>query len=96
MRFGDVPTYSGHDYGRSSPKTTATPASGHHRGHAAAHTSRQVVSRLHDSALIFMGPRDIKYDSNSIPNLPYYKSTLVVSELVHILDTYLIAPNYSN
>jgi hypothetical protein len=45
-RFSHVPTSSGHDYGRSSPSTAATPAFGHHRGNAAAHTSRQVVSRL--------------------------------------------------
>ena len=36
-RFGDVPTFLGHDYGRSSPKAKAISASGHHLGHAAAH-----------------------------------------------------------
>jgi len=46
------------------------PASRHHRGHSAAHTRHQIVSRLHGSALIFMGPRDTKYDPNSISNLP--------------------------
>ena len=41
----------------------------------------QVVSRLHGSVLIFMGPRDTKYDPNSIPNLPNYNSSSVVTKL---------------
>ena len=40
----------------------------------------QVVSRLHGSALIFMGPRDIKYVPNSIPNLSNYNSSPVVTK----------------
>ena len=78
-RFDDVSTSSEHDYGHSFPKSAATLASKHHR--AAAHTSRQVVSQLHGSALIFMGPRDTKYGPNYIHNLPNYNSSPIVIKL---------------
>ena len=87
-RFDDVSTSSGHDYGHSFPKSAATLASKHHRGHAAVHTSRQVISRLHGSALIFMGPRDTKYDPNSILNLPKLQLNSNHNRTVHIFDTY--------
>ena len=35
-----------------------------------------------------MGPRDTKYDPNSIPSLPNYNSSPNRNQTVHIFDTY--------
>ena len=43
---------------------------------------------LHGSTLIFMGPRDTKYDSNSISNLPKLQLNSSRNWTVHIFDTY--------
>ena len=39
-----------------------------------------------------MGPRDIKYDSNSVPNLPKLQLNSSRNRTVHIFDTY---PTYT-
>ena len=56
----------------------------------------QVLSRLHGSALIFMGPRDTKYDPSSIPSLPNYNSSPNCNQNVHIFDTYLTNSTLAN
>ena len=52
-------------------------------------SGRQVVSRLQGSALIFMGPRDTKYDSNSIPSPTIFQLNSSCNRTVHIFNTYL-------